>query len=198
MAPPLWRSVNCPSAHGLKKGPDSYLRSPTSPTINRELWEEVVKKFKAIADGRALAEAHGECHQDIPMSQRHSRQAAWGWQSSRRQLEPAQGTSRALPPWHRIRERLCQELRPEAAQEETTVFPKSCLGQLYTRDLARSALTPRTNLHTAQVPLEVIWASLPSGQQAGAYQLPFHFSFYFFSLLLSADGKQSPLSYGGL
>lgn len=38
------------------------------------------------------------------------------------------------------------------------------------------------------------WASLPSGQQAGAYQLPFHIRFYFLSLLLTADRKQSPLS----
>lgn len=86
------------------------------------------------------------------------------------------------------------ELRPEAAQAETTVFLKSCPGQLYTLDLTRSALTPRTNLHRAQVLLEVIWASLPSGQQAGAYQLPFHSSFYFFSFLLTADSKHSPLS----
>lgn len=165
---------------------------PQSTENSEKKWWRNSKCFpNSKCAGRALAEAHGECHHDIPLSQAHTRQAACERQSCRRQLEPAQGTSRALPSWHQIWGRRCHELRPEAAQAETTVFPKSCPGQLYTLDLARSALTPRTNLHTAQVLLEVIWASLPSGQQAGAYQLPFHISFYFFSLLLTADRKQT-------
>lgn len=111
-------------------------------------------------------------------SLKHTQPGWCEWQSSRRQLEPAQGTSRALPSWHQI-----WELRPETAQAGTTAFPKSCPGQLHTRDLARSALTPRTNLPTAQVLLEVTELPCPQGSR----QVPtnslstsdFTFSHYF-------------------
>lgn len=204
MAPQLWRSAkHCSCAHGPtqagEKGLDSFMGSLPVLQSTEDSWKKkVVKKFKTFPDSRALGQAHRECYHYIQIPQAHSRQAASEWRSSRRQLEPAQGTSRAFPSYHQIWVHLCHEHGPAAAQAEKTVFPKSCPGRLRTQDLARSALAPRTNLHRAQVLLEVIWASLPSGQQTSAYQLPFHISFNFFLLLLTSDRKQSLLSYRGL
>lgn len=75
--------------------------------------------------------------------------------------------------------------------------PKSCPGQLCTQSLTRSALDPRTNLHTAQLILQVIWASLPWGQQTSAYQPPFFINSNFFLFLLTSERKHSLLSHRG-
>lgn len=93
---------------------------------------------------------------------------------------------------------LCVQTRSSSSRKDcTSESPKIAWGDTAQKNLTRSLLTPKTNLHRAQLLLEVSWASLPWGQQTSTYQFPFHRSLNFFLLLLSSDREQSLLSHWG-